>query len=102
MAKGITTTHGIAIGLDVSGRSTEACAINDEGTWVENWRFPTMQKALSNGLSRYPGARVVLEVGCHSPWMSRPASCTVKGIAHRHRYGQVVAIMWCRGCSPHR
>ncbi len=71
MGKGITTTHGITIGLDVSDRFTEACAINDEGEWVESWRIPTTQAAISEGLSRYPGARVVLEVGCHSPWMSR-------------------------------
>ena len=71
MGKGITTTHGITIGLDVSDRFTEACAIDDEGAWVESWRFPTTQAGVSKGLSRYPGARVVLEVGCHSPWMSR-------------------------------
>ena len=71
MGKGITTTHGITIGLDVSDRFTEVCAIDDEGAWVESWRLPTTQAGVSKGLSRYPGARVVLEVGCHSPWMSR-------------------------------
>ncbi len=71
MGKGITTTHGITIGLDVSDRFTEAYAIDDEGAWVESWRIPTTPAAISKGLSRYPGARVVLEVGCHSPWMSR-------------------------------
>ena len=71
MGKGITTTHGITIGLDVSDRSTEACAIDGEGAWVESLRIPTKPLAVSKGLSRYPGARVVLEVGCHSPWMSR-------------------------------
>ena len=71
MGEGITTTHGITIGLDVSDRFTEACAIDGEGAWVESWRIPTTQAAIAKGLSRYPGARVVLEVGCHSPWMSR-------------------------------
>ncbi len=71
MGKGITTTHGITIGLDVSDLFTEACAINDEGEWVESWRMATTQTGISKGLSRYPGTRVVLEVGCHSPWMSR-------------------------------
>ncbi len=33
MGKGITTSHGITIGLDVSDRFTEACAIDDEGEW---------------------------------------------------------------------
>jgi len=72
MAKGITTTaQGITIGLDVSDRFTEAYAIDAQGEWVESWRMPTKQEALRSGLSRYPGARVVLEVGCHSPWISR-------------------------------
>jgi transposase len=71
MGKGITASHGITIGLDVSDRFTEACAIDGEGAWVESWRIPTTQAAITKGLSRYPGARVVLEVGCHSPWMSR-------------------------------
>ena len=71
MGKGITTTHGMTIGLDVSDRSTDAYAIDDAGAWSEDWRFPTTKDAVAKGLSRYPGARVVLEVGCHSPWMSR-------------------------------
>lgn len=71
MGKGITTTHGMTIGLDVSDRSTEACAIDDAGAWGESWRFATTKEAVTKGLSRYPGSRVVLEVGCHSPWMSR-------------------------------
>jgi transposase len=71
MGKGITTTHGITIGLDVSDRFTEAYALDEHGEWVESWRMPTKQGALREGLSRHLGARVVLEVGCHSPWISR-------------------------------
>lgn len=64
-------TKGITIGLDVSDRFTEAYAIDADGEWVQGWRMPTKQAVLREGLSRYPGARVVLEVGCHSPWISR-------------------------------
>lgn len=71
MAKGITGKVGITIGLDVSDRFTEAYAIDADGEWIESWRMPTKQASLREGLSRYPGARVVLEVGCHSPWISR-------------------------------
>jgi transposase len=74
MTKGITRavdTKGITIGLDVSDRFTEAYAIDADGEWVESWRMPTKQAALCEGLSRHPGVRVVLEVGCHSPWISR-------------------------------
>ena len=71
MTKGITAKTGITIGLDVSDRFTEAHAIDEDGTWIASWRMPTKQAALREGLSHYPGARVVLEVGCHSPWISR-------------------------------
>lgn len=74
MAKDITRavdTKGITVGLDVSDRFTEAYAIDADGEWIESWRMPTKPVALREGLSRYPRARVVLEVGCHSPWISR-------------------------------
>jgi transposase len=71
MAKGTTAGNGITIGLDVSDRFTEAYAIDADGQWIESWRMPTKPAALRSGLARYPGARVVLEVGCHSPWISR-------------------------------
>ena len=62
MDKGITGELGITIGMDVSDRFTEAYALDEHGEWVESWRMPTKQGALREGLSRYPGARVVLEV----------------------------------------
>jgi transposase len=71
MGKGTTEATGITIGMDISDRFTEAYALDDQGEWVESWRMPTKQGALRDGLSRYLGARVVLEVGCHSPWISR-------------------------------
>src|SRR5271157_4070278 len=71
MGEGITGDREITIGMDLSDRFTEAYAIDDRCAWVESWRMPTKQEALRSGLSRYPGARVVLEVGCHSPWISR-------------------------------
>jgi len=69
--KGIAGKTGITIGLDVSDRFTEAYAIDANGEFVASWRIPTKAAAFREQLSRYPGARVVLEVGCHSPWISR-------------------------------
>jgi len=71
MEKVITTNDGITIGLDVSDRFSEAYVIDGEGNWIESFRIPTTREGLAKGLSRYAGARVVLEVGAHSPWMSR-------------------------------
>src|SRR5262249_41681191 len=69
--KGIAGKTGITIGLDVSDRFTEAYAIDANGEFVASWRIPTKAAAFREQLSRDPGARVVLEVGCHSPWISR-------------------------------
>ena len=71
MGKGITTNHGITIGLDVSDRFSEAYSIDSQGEWLESFRVPTTHDGLAQGLSRYAGARVVLEAGTHSPWISR-------------------------------
>jgi transposase len=71
MDKGITANHGITIGLDVSDRFSEAYAIDNEGEWIESLRLRTTPEGLGKGLSRYRGARLVLEVGGHSPWISR-------------------------------
>ena len=43
MKTGITATHGVTIGLDVSDRITEACTIDEKGEWVESQPIPTMQ-----------------------------------------------------------
>ena len=71
MEKDNTGDLGITIGMDVSDRFTEIFAIDERGEWIESGRMPTKQEALREGLSRYPRARVVLEVGCHSAWISR-------------------------------
>jgi transposase len=71
MEQDITANHAITIGLDVSDRFSEAYAIDDEGEWIESLRLRTTPEGLGKGLSRYSGARLVLEVGCHSPWISR-------------------------------
>jgi len=41
---------------------------------VETFRVRTTQPALDRALARFGKARVVLEVGTHSPWVSRGAS----------------------------
>lgn len=69
MAKDISRKVGITIGLDVSDRFTEGYAIDADGEWIENWRMPTKQGTLREGLSRY------LELGWCSRWAAtRPGS----------------------------
>ena len=74
MDKSITTGRGLTIGLDLGDRFSEGRVLNGKGEVIEAFRVRTVEGALSSRLSSYPASRVVLEVGTHSPWVSRTAS----------------------------
>ena len=71
MDKGITAGGGLTIGLDLSDKTSEACVLDAAGEVVETFRVRTTPVALERALARFEPARVVLEVGTHSPWVSR-------------------------------
>jgi transposase len=61
----------VTIGLDLGDRWSEACAIDADGEVVERLRIRTTAADLERSLARFAGARVVMEAGTHSPWVSR-------------------------------
>ena len=63
--------QSVTIGLDVSDRYSRYCVVNSSGEVVEEGRLRTTREALEQRFSRDERARVVLETGTHSPWMSR-------------------------------
>ena len=71
MGKGITTRHGLTIGLDVGDKHTVGCVLSSEGEVLETFRMATTPAAVRRTLEGFEPSRVVLEVGTHSPWMSR-------------------------------
>jgi len=74
MSKDITADMGLTIGLDLGDKYSEGCVVDASGEVVETFRVRTTQPALDRALARFGKARVVLEVGTHSPWVSRGAS----------------------------
>jgi transposase len=62
---------GLTVGLDVSDIYTSLCILDEEGNVVEEGRVRTTMPALERRFSVLSPCRVVLEVGTHSPWMSR-------------------------------
>ena len=74
MGKGITADVGLTIGLDLGEKYSEGCVVDASGEVVETFRVRTTQAALDRALARFGKARVVMEVGTHSPWASRRAS----------------------------
>jgi transposase len=66
------TSHpSVTIGLDISDRWTHLCALDAEGQCVARVRVATRESALVEACAGYPRSRIVLEVGPHSPWVSR-------------------------------
>ncbi len=71
MDERITNEDGRTIGLDLGDRFTEGRVLDGSGEVVEAFRVRTTEPALSARLASFPPCRVVLEVGTHSPWVSR-------------------------------
>jgi transposase len=83
MSKRITTDEHRTMGLDLGDKRSEACVVDGSGEVVETFGVRTTQPALDRALSRFESARVVLEVGTNSPWVSR--------LVTRHGHEVVVA-----------
>ncbi len=76
-------TSGLTIGLDLGDRWTEGRVLDAAGAVIEAFRVRTTEPAMTERLASFPPSRVVLEVGTHSPWVSR---CVV-----RHGHEAIVA-----------
>ena len=59
------------IGLDVGDRRTHFCALDAQRQVLARGSFPTTPGDLKLTMERFTGARVILEAGSQSPWMSR-------------------------------
>jgi len=70
MGKRITTGERLTIGLDLGDKWSEGCVVDASGRVVLRHRMRTTRAGLDE-LRAYAGARVVLEAGTHSPWVSR-------------------------------
>jgi len=64
-------TNGMTIGLDVSDRYSYLYVLDQGGECTEEGRIATTVEALGNRFRSMPRARVALETGTHSPWISR-------------------------------
>ena len=71
MQKATTKVPQYTIGLDVGDRWTHGCVLDANAQVVERFRFETTRSGLARSFARWGPRRVVLEVGTHSPWISR-------------------------------
>lgn len=61
----------ITIGLDLGDRSSRYCAIDQEGEVLFERAAATTKKGLAQVFGALARCRIALEVGTHSPWVSR-------------------------------
>lgn len=78
MHEAITTVPATTIGLDLGDRLSHGCVLDAAARIRERFRFPTTRSGLTKAFAERPRCRVVLEVGTHSPWMSR----TLEAMGH--------------------
>jgi transposase len=61
----------VTIGLDLGDRSSRYCVLGEQGEVLSESSVPTTRKGLAQILGSKPRGRIALEVGTHSPWVSR-------------------------------
>ena len=61
----------LTIGLDLGDRNSWYCVLEDAGQIQLEQRVRTHAKALREVFSAMPRSRIALEIGTHSPWISR-------------------------------
>lgn len=63
------------IALDIHKHETQACVMNEDGTVLEEKRFPTSEKAFRSNLRKHgAGAAIIESVGFHRPvarWLQK-------------------------------
>src|SRR5260370_25127627 len=68
----------LTIGLDLGDRTSRYCILDEAGEVVSEGQLPTTQTGLNSLFKKMPSSRVALEVGTHSPWVSRQ----IAGLGH--------------------
>jgi transposase len=66
-----TPAGQFTIGLDLGDRSTAFCVLDNDGVIVTEGKLKTTQAAIDQQFASLAPARVALEAGTHSGWISR-------------------------------
>ena len=61
----------LTIGLDLGDRNSRYCILDEAGEVVSEGQLPTTKTGFRALFEKMPSSRVALEVGTHSPWVSR-------------------------------
>lgn len=66
-----TSRGHVTIGMDLGDRSSRYCVLDEQGEVVAEKSAATTQKGIDQAFGAMPRSRIAIEVGTHSPWVSR-------------------------------
>jgi transposase len=61
----------LCIGLDLGDQSSRYCVLDEGANVVSEGQLPTSIAGLDSLFAKMPSSRIAMEVGTHSPWVSR-------------------------------
>src|SRR5664279_5078948 len=61
----------LTVGLDLGDRTSRYCILDEAGEKANEDQLPTTKTGLEAMFGKMPPSRIALEVGTHSPWVSR-------------------------------
>lgn len=67
----VAAKQRLTIGLDLGDRTSRYCILDEAGEVVSEGPVATTTGGFQSLLAKMPSSRVALEVGTHSPWVSR-------------------------------
>jgi len=67
----MTKTATLIAGMDIGDRFSYLHVLDAEGEMLEETRVPTTPRGLRQSFESRPALRIAIEVGTHSPWISR-------------------------------
>jgi transposase len=78
----IRKSDRVTIGMDLGDKTSRYCALSAAGEVLVERACPTTRKGMAQVFSTMPRCRIAIEVGTHSPWVSRELT----------RYGHEVIV----------
>lgn len=75
---GKASGRGLTIGMDLGDKSSRYCVLNRAGEVAEEGSVATTKKGMQQNFGGWQHCRIAIEVGTHSPWVSRLLS----GLGH--------------------
>jgi len=61
----------LTVGIDLGDQSSRYCILDEAGEVVSEGQVPTTKAGLDSLFAKMASSRIALEVGTHSPWVSR-------------------------------